>query len=58
MENKYTVTAANVQRQSYYNLVRLQKLTGYADPISAIKKTGEQIEVITDACGNIVSLSR
>jgi hypothetical protein len=55
----YTVTAENIDKESYYNCVRLCEITGYANPISAIKSLNSrgfktEWTVEKDECGNIV----
>jgi hypothetical protein len=49
-----SVTPATVSRESYYNLVQLCRITGYSDPIAALKATGEIVAVKRDASGNIL----
>lgn len=51
----HIITAENILDESYYNLVQLCRITGYADPLAAIRATGERFEVVKDACGNILS---
>jgi len=50
----HTVTAENVDSESFHNLVILQKFTRYANPIAAIKSTKAAWSVLKDECGNIV----
>lgn len=55
----HIVTAENIDKESYYNCVQLSRITGYANPIGAIKtltREGHQTEwkVEKDKCGNIV----
>lgn len=50
-----TITADSIHAESYYNLVQLSKLTGYANPLGALRATGESIQVTRDDCGNIRS---
>jgi hypothetical protein len=52
----HTITAENIERESYYNLVQLQRLTRYGNPIGAIKASGQVWTVEKDECGNIVRL--
>lgn len=52
----HEITAENVSKESYYNLVQLCRLTGYADPIAAIRANGQTWTVKKDGCGNILSL--
>lgn len=56
---KHTITSENISEESYYNLVMLSSITGYADPVQAIialNREGCKTEwaVNKDACGNIV----
>ncbi len=50
------VNASNVAQQTYYNLTRLCMLTGFANPISAIKALNLELTVSIDAGGNICRL--
>jgi hypothetical protein len=52
----YQITADNVRNESYFNLVQLCRLTGYAQPSLAIKSIGEVWTVEKDGCGNVVGL--
>ena len=52
----HTITAENIERESYYNLVQLQRMTRYGNPIGAIKATEAVWVVEKDECGNILSL--
>jgi hypothetical protein len=54
---KHTITSNNINAEPYYNLVQLQRLTRYADPISAVKSLKVEWTVIKDECGNIVRLA-
>jgi hypothetical protein len=56
MKNTHKITAANIDSESFYNLTRLQKLTGYANPIGAIKAIKAEWTVEKDKCGNITGL--
>lgn len=52
------ITAENIERESYYNLIQLCKITGYADPIAALKSKKAQghteaFSVSRDSSGNI-----
>lgn len=49
------IDKTNVDQESYYNLIQLCRITGYANPLAALKQTGEVVEVVKDDCGNIVS---
>jgi len=49
------INGGNVALETYYNLVRLCEITGYSDPIGALRTTGETVTVVRDACGNILS---
>jgi hypothetical protein len=54
----HTITADNIDQESYFNAVRLSCITGYADPIAAIKalsREGKPVQwtVRKDDCGNI-----
>ena len=53
----YVITAENIAHESYFNCVQLCKLTGYADPIAAIKSLRAEWTVEKDECGNIISLA-
>ena len=48
------ITPDNIGKESYHNLVRLAEITGYANPIAAIKATGETVTVAKDELGNII----
>jgi hypothetical protein len=52
------INGSNIANESFYNLVQLQRITGYANPIAALRTTGETFGVIRDECGNIVSGQR
>lgn len=52
-----TITADTIDSESYYNLVQLCRLTGFANPIGAIKANRETWHVIKDDCGNIVRMA-
>jgi hypothetical protein len=58
MKNTNQITATNITAESFYNLAQLQRLTGYANPIAAIKATGENWMVDRDASGNIIALAQ
>ena len=49
------ITPENIDKESYYNLCKLCDITGYANPLRAIKQTGETIEVEKDENGNIIN---
>jgi hypothetical protein len=53
---KATITSENIGNESYYNLVMLARLTGYANPVGAIKALNAKWDVIKDACGNITGM--
>jgi prophage antirepressor-like protein len=57
-ETTHEITAANIEAESYFNLVQLCRLTGYANPIGAIKANGETWTVTKDECGNLLQLVR
>jgi len=48
-----TVTRDNIDNESFYNVVQLCNITGYADPVAALKSTGETVRVTRDNGGNI-----
>jgi hypothetical protein len=48
------ITPDNIGKESYHNLVRLAEITGYANPIAALKATGETVTVAKDELGNII----
>ena len=54
-EKSRIVTGENVRKETYYNVLQLCRITGYADPIAALTATGEMVDVTRDACGNILS---
>ncbi len=59
-ERTQFITAQNIQNESYYNLVQLCRITGWADPIAALKCHAaagcyDAFKVERDECGNIVS---
>jgi len=51
------ITKDNITSEPYFNVVMLCKLTGYADPIGAMKQLKTEWTVIKDRCGNIVSMA-
>jgi len=54
----YIITASNIDKETYFNLVRLVNITGYAYPDKAIKSLNCEWSVIKDDCGNIISASK
>lgn len=53
----YTITADNIDAESYHNLCQLCRITGFANPIGAIKANRDEWTVIKDECGNILRLA-
>jgi hypothetical protein len=56
MNTPHTITAANIDAETYYNTIRLCDLTGYTNPPAAIKELRVEWTVEKDECGNIVRL--
>jgi hypothetical protein len=54
---KHTITAKNIDQESYYNLCFLCDATNYSNPIGAIKKLDIEWNVEKDDCGNIVKFN-
>jgi len=48
------ISKDNIAKESYYNLCRLAEITGYANPIAALRVTNETFHVTKDECGNII----
>ena len=51
------LTPESVQYETYYNLLQLVRLTGYAMPHHAMAALQRDIAVWKDECGNIVRLA-
>lgn len=51
---KVEITAENIKSESYYNLVQLCRLTGYANPIRAMLSLKTAWKVQKDKHGNII----
>jgi hypothetical protein len=49
------INKSNVLCLTYYNLLQLCRITGYANPIAGIMATGEAWECKADGNGNILS---
>ncbi len=49
------VNATTIVHETYYNCLQLCLITGYSDPIAALKATSEIVTVKRDDCGNILS---
>lgn len=50
-----TIDSSNIEAQSYYNLVQLCEITGFANPLRAILGSDFSVEVLVDEIGNIRS---
>lgn len=49
-----TLNASNITAESYYNLVQLTRLTGYANPIGAARQ-GIEFTITRDENWNIIT---
>jgi len=52
------INGQNINEESFYNCCQLAKITRYADPIAALKATGEAWSVTRDNCGNILTATK
>ena len=53
----HVITRKNIRDESYFNLVQLQRLTEYADPLAAIRFSEKRWAVTKDECGNIIAIA-